>query len=69
MSKLEERKLQIARLYELIDQTNRAIERHKSDDEPDDLAIEQFVNLKNQFSKELFQLLTELQLDFRLAAA
>lgn len=68
MKKLEGKKLELARLYELIDQTNRAIERHRSFLEPDDLAIEQFQRLKDQFTKELFQLLDELKLDFQVAA-
>ncbi|MCW5923833.1 MAG: hypothetical protein KIS77_15935 [Saprospiraceae bacterium] len=68
MKKLEGKKLEIARLYELIDQTNRAIERHRSYPEPDDEAIEQFQELKDRFTKDLFQLLTELKLDFQLAA-
>ncbi|MFN0034159.1 MAG: hypothetical protein ACKVUS_03770 [Saprospiraceae bacterium] len=71
MGNLENTKAEIARLYDLIDQTNRAIERHKSYPKPeqDDLAIEQFQDLKNRFTKELFHLLMGLKLDFQLAAA
>jgi len=71
MKNLEQTKLEIIRLYDLIDQTNRALERHKSHPKPeqDDLAIEQFQDLKNRFTKELFNLLMSLKLDFHLAAA
>lgn len=71
MKNLEQTKLEIIRLYDLIDQTNRALDRHKSFPKPeqDDLAIEQFQDLKNRFTKELFNLLMSLKLDFHLAAA
>jgi hypothetical protein len=71
MKNLEQTKLEIIRLYDLIDQTNRALDRHKSFPKPeqDDLAIEQFQDLKNRFTKELFNLLMGLKLDFHLAAA
>ena len=71
MKNLEQTKLEIIRLYDLIDQTNRALDRHKSFPKPeqDDLAIEKFQDLKNRFTKELFNLLMSLKLDFHLAAA
>jgi hypothetical protein len=37
--------------------------------EPNDIQFQQLIQLKERFTKELFALLAELQLDFHLAAA
>lgn len=65
---LEGKKLELVRLYDLIDKTNKMLGRHQSSAEPDELVISQLIALKNRFTKELLALLKVLELDFQLAA-
>jgi hypothetical protein len=67
--KIEDKKLELFRLYDLINMTNRRIQSQKDILEPDDIQFQQLIQLKERFTKELFALLSELQLDFHLAAA
>jgi hypothetical protein len=69
MNSIENKKMQTARLYELIDQTNKAVERHLSYPEPDNLAIGQFKEMKGRFTEDLLHLLRELNLDIQIHLA
>jgi len=50
----------IVRVLEVIERTNKAIAFHESFVESDELAIRQYQKIKDQASKELFDLLAEL---------
>jgi hypothetical protein len=67
--KIEDKKLELFRLYDLINMTNRRIQSQKDILEPDAIQFQQLIQLKERFTKELFALLSELHLDFQLAAA
>jgi hypothetical protein len=67
--KLEDKKLELFRLYDLINMTNERIQSQKDIFEPEDIQFRQLMKLKERFTKERFALLSELQLDFHLAAA
>lgn len=49
--------LEAMRLLELIDQTNNAIERQKQRTVPDELALNQFYDLKQQYLGEFDDLM------------
>jgi hypothetical protein len=67
--KLIDKKLELSRLYDLINMTNSRIQSQKDLLEPEDVQFQQLIQLKERFTKELFAILSELQLDFHLAAA
>lgn len=65
---MSDKKLALIRLYDLIEKTNKMLAKHRSAPEPDNLLIEQLLDLKKRFTKELLSLLKTLELDFQVAA-
>jgi len=57
----DEMQIRIVRILEIIERMNKAIAFHKSFEAPDDLAIEQYQEIKNQVTQELFELLAEME--------
>ena len=62
----EERGAMLARLAELIDQTNAAIDFHRTFDEPDRLAISENIELRHRYVHELTNLLRDFRLEGEL---
>jgi len=47
---------------------NKAIAFHKATNSPDLLAVEQYTSLKEQFTRQLLQLLSHLDMKLQMAA-
>ncbi|MBK9335178.1 MAG: hypothetical protein IPM98_00790 [Lewinellaceae bacterium] len=60
MEKHSDIQVRMIRILEVVERANKAIAFHKSFKESDDLAIKQYQKLKEQASKDLFELLAEL---------
>lgn len=58
-TQLIENQSQFLKLLELIERMNRAIERYRNLDEPDEVAIRQYNRLRDEYSNELLALLRE----------
>ncbi|MFN0012951.1 MAG: hypothetical protein ACKVU2_00250 [Saprospiraceae bacterium] len=69
MEKHSDIQIRIVRILEVIERANKAIAFHKSFEESDDLAIKQYQKLKEQASKDLFEMLGELGVVFSQPAA
>ena len=57
-----ERATTIARLLDLLERTNAAIDRHRAQDKPDQLAIRQYTELRDEYVKEFSDLLRPIGL-------
>lgn len=53
---------------EKIERMNKAIAFHKATNSPDLLAVEQYTSLKEQFTRQLLQLLSHLDMKLKMAA-
>lgn len=53
---------------EKIIRANAAIARHETQEQPDDLAIAQFEEIKFQFTQHLLKLLAEMDIKLKVAA-
>ena len=62
----QERGAMLARLAELIDRANAAIDFHRSFDEPDRLAIGENKELRERYVRELADLLHDFRIEGEL---
>ncbi|GAB3221170.1 hypothetical protein [Spirosoma arcticum] len=53
----------IARCADLIERTNMALDRHTARSQPDELAIEEYTELRERYVQELRELLQGLRLE------
>ncbi|GAB3689160.1 hypothetical protein GCM10027592_05160 [Spirosoma flavus] len=58
----DERAAMVARLLDLIERTNTAIERHTAQERPDQLAIRQYTELRDEYVKEFADLVQPIGL-------
>jgi len=58
----DERAAMVARLLDLIERTNAAIERHMSHEKPDQLAIKQYTELRDEYVQEFADLVQPIGL-------
>jgi hypothetical protein len=59
---------EIQNTLEKIANVNASIARHEAQDNPDLLAIEQFVDFKSQLTEQLVSLLAEMDIRLKVAA-
>lgn len=52
----DERAAMVARLLDLIERTNAAVDRHKNQEKPDRLAIRQYTELRDEYVREFADL-------------
>jgi len=62
------RQIEIFHTLEKIERMNHAILFHKATQNPDQLAIEQYQDMKNKMVQQLLALLAEMDLQLGLAA-
>lgn len=60
--------IEIFHTLEKIERMNKAIAFHKAIEGPDKLAIEQYLQIKEQLTRQLLQLLEEMDLKLQMAA-
>lgn len=58
----DERAAMVARLLDLIERTNAAIDRHTNQDKPDQLAIRQYTELRDEYVQEFADLVQPIGL-------
>ena len=62
----DERAAMVARLLDLIERTNAAVDRHISQENPDQLAIRQYTDLRNEYVQEFADLVQPIGLVVQL---
>jgi hypothetical protein len=60
--------IQIFHTLEKIKRINKHIHLHQNADEPDDFAIEQWQEIRNDLTRQLQEMLAKLQVTFPVAA-
>lgn len=58
----DERAAMVARLLDLIERTNAAIDRHTNQQQPDQLAIRQYTELRDEYVQEFADLVQPIGL-------
>ncbi|WP_020597516.1 hypothetical protein [Spirosoma panaciterrae] len=66
-TKANERAERVARLLDLIERTNAAIERHTNQESPDQLAIRQYHELRDEYVLEFADLVRSIGLIVQVA--
>ena len=61
-----ERAAMVARLLDLIERTNAAIDRHTNQEKPDRLAIRQYTELRDEYVREFADLVQPIGLIVQL---
>ena len=62
------RQIEIFHTLEKIERMNKAIAFHKAMDNSDKLALDQYLQMKKQLTKQLLAMLADLDLKLQLAA-
>lgn len=62
----DERAIMVTRLLDLIERTNAAIDRHTHQENPDQLAIRQYTELRDEYVKEFADLVQPIGLVVQL---
>jgi hypothetical protein len=68
-SDAHERAAMVARLHDLIERTNAAINRHTNQEEPDQLAIRQYIELRGEYLQEFADLVQPIGLVVQVTPA
>ncbi|ADB41833.1 hypothetical protein [Spirosoma linguale] len=58
----DERAVMVVRLLDLIERTNAAIDRHTNQDKPDQLAVRQYTELRDEYVQEFADLVQPIGL-------
>ena len=64
----DNRQIEIFHTLEKIERMNGAINFHKATKNPDNLAIEQYLDMKKKLTEQLLSLLEEMDLRLKVAA-
>ena len=62
----DERTAMVARLLDLIERTNAAVDRHTNQEKPDRLAIRQYTELRDEYLREFAGLLQPIGIVIQL---